>query len=64
MVVIVVCCHLLEGTFQDRLNLLEVLLLGGDAEIVRIDEAVAVWGKWLVISVDVEEEAGQYAALW
>ena len=64
MVVIVVGCHLLEGAFQDMLDLLEVLLLGGDAEVVSIDEAALLWGEWLVVGLDVEEEGGQYAALW
>ena len=64
MVVIVTGCHLLEGALQDRLELVEVLLFGGDAEVISIDESAALWGKWVVVVVDVEEEGGQYVALW
>ena len=63
MVVIVVGCHLLEGAFQDMLDLLDALLLGGDAELVSIDKVAALCGKWLVVGVDVEEEGGKCAAL-
>ena len=64
MVVIVVGGHLLEGTFQDGFDFVKALLLGGDAEVVSIDETAALWREWLVIGVDVEKERGQYAALW
>ena len=62
MVVIVVGCHLLEGAFQDMLDLLDALLLGGDAEVVSIDERAALWGEGLVVGVDVEEEGSHYAS--
>ena len=64
MVAIVIGGHVLEGTFQKGLDFVEALSLGGDAEVVSVDEAVTSWGQWLVISVDVEEERCQYAALW
>ena len=64
MVVIVVGCHLLEGAFQDMLDLLDALLLGGEAEVVSIDERAALWGEGLVVGVDVKEEGGHYASLW
>lgn len=35
---------LLEGTFQDRFNFMEALFLGGDAGVISIDEAKALWG--------------------
>ena len=54
----------MEGTFKDKLSLLEVCLLGGDAEVISIDEAATLRGEWLVIGVNVEEERGQYTALW
>lgn len=47
---------LTEGTFQDGFNFMEALYLGGDAGVISIDEAKALWGEWLVIGVDVEEE--------
>ena len=53
----------MEGTFQDGFDFVEALLLGGDAEVVSVDEAATSWGQWLVISIDVEEERCQYAAL-
>ena len=51
------------GCFQDRLNLLEVLLFSGVVEVISIDEAAPLSGKWLVVGVDFEEEGGQYTAL-
>ena len=54
----------MEGTFQDGFNFMEALLLGGDAEVISIDEAATLWGEWLVIGVDVEKKGGQYTALW
>ena len=54
----------MEGTFKDGFNVMEALLLGGDAEVISIDEAATLWGEWLVIGVNVEEERGQYTALW
>lgn len=47
---------LVEGTFQDGFNFMEALFLGSDAGVISIDEAKALWDKWLVIGVDVEEE--------
>lgn len=64
MVVFVVGGRVLEGTFQDGFDFIKGLLLGGDAEVISCDEAAALSREWLVISVDVEEERGQYAALW
>ena len=49
-----------QGITEGLLQLHERLVLGGDAEIVGVEEAPGVWMDWLIIRVHIKEHVYMY----